>query len=360
MSSLLLRCTQVLSSLPKTGWSAAILLSLLALAIGIIKYGISLYSGWGNLFHVTLNPQQPSLDPSQDFVLPNAIFAAFLGLLGVETAPTWISIHLILALGALALPFFLTSVRSDSGRLRVLFILLVGGPIVPQMLQWVGSYDAFAVIGLTVVALTRAIPLAIIGWLMVGLAHAELGLAAAFMFIAYRAINEPVTQRVRRAFVDFLTAAPPLIVMLVITQAVVNGWGGSTSRIDLILANPFDNVYKFALVMPAMLFSVLGILWVILLRKSEIVKRRSWSLVAIVLLTSFTLPFALHDHTRVLGILMYPLVLTWLLSLNFRQRQRLWSRFAIAASIIPIPLFAIGTVAFGGIINLLTWRAITG
>ena len=156
------------------------------------------------------------------------------------------------------------------------------------------------------------------------------------------------------------TAAPPLILMLLISQAVVNGWAGATSRIDLILANPFDNVYKFALVMPAMLFSILGILWLIHLRKNEIVKRRSWSLVAIFLLASFTLPIALHDHTRILGILMYPLVLTWLVSLHFRQRQRLWSRFAIAASIIPIPLFAVGTVTFGGIINLLSWRAITG
>ena len=137
------------------------------------------------------------------------------------------------------------------------------------------------------------------------------------------------------------TAAPPLILMLLISQAVVNGWAGATSRIDLILANPFDNVYKFALVMPAMLFSILGILWLIHLRKNEIVKRRSWSLVAIVLLASFTLPFALHDHTRILGILMYPLVLTWLVSLHFRQRQRLWSRFAIAASArrsLPQPL----------------------
>jgi hypothetical protein len=182
---------------------------------------------------------------------------------------------------------------------------------------------------------------------------------AALLIITYRAINSDKGLRLMGVVRGFLIAAPPLVLIYLTMRQVVGIWGGATSRLDLALANPVDNAYKYALVMPAMLFSVMGIMWIIVLTKREIRRRRSLSLVFIVLAISLTLPLFLHDHTRVLGILAYPLVLLWMLDLTPRQCDRLWSRYSIAASIIPIPVFIAGTVMFGGVINFLTWRVVT-
>jgi hypothetical protein len=353
------RWQRALHSLPSVGWQAAFLVGWLTVAVGLIKYGLGVYSGWGNLFHITLNYEQPSLDPSQSFVLPNAGFAAAIGVLGVQSSSTWITVHVLIALAAITAPFFSASVRNHSGRIRILFIVLVGGPILPVLLEWIGSYDPLTVLGLALVALARRTPIQVLGWLLVGVGHAELGMLAALLIITYRAINSDKGLRLMGVVRGFLIAAPPLVLTYLTMRQVVGIWGGATSRLDLALANPVDNAYKYALVMPAMLFSVMGIMWIIVLTKREIRRRRSLSLVFIVLAISLTLPLFLHDHTRVLGILAYPLVLLWMLDLTPRQCDRLWSRYSIAASIIPIPVFIAGTVMFGGVINFLTWRVVT-
>ena len=349
-----------LQALPRQGLVAAALVGLLAIAVGLAKYGIGLYSGWGNLFEVTRNYTGPNLDPSQDFVLPNAGFAAFLGWAGVRSSHVWISIHVFLVLSALIAPFLMPRVRSRSWTLRVMFVVIVGGPVLPVLLEWVGSYDSVTVLGLVLAALGQKYAVKIIGWMLVGVGHVELGFVAAALLTAYTAMNAPRQDRIRRASADVLTAAGPLLVMFVLTTALVATWGGSSSRIDLALANPIDNAYKFALVMPGMLFSVLGVLWLILLRPREIRRRRTLSLILIVVAVSLTLPFLFHDHTRVLGILSFPLTLLWIVSQAKRQSDLIWNRFAIAAVIIPIPVFVAGTAMFGGLINFLTWRVVTG
>ena len=346
--------------LPRQGLTAAVLVGMLAIAVGLIKYGISLYSGWGNLFEVTRNFTGPNLDPSQDFVLPNAGFAAFLGWVGVQSTQLWISIHVCVVIVALIAPFLMPRIRRQASLLRVVFVVIVGGPVLPVLLEWVGSYDSLTVLGLVLAALGQRHIVRIIGWTLVGVGHVELGFVAAALLIAYKFVNAPREDRIRQSGVDILVAAGPLLVMSVLTSALVASWGGASSRIDLALANPIDNAYKFALVMPAMLFSVLGVLWIILLRRSEIRRRRTWSLVLIVVAISLTLPFFFHDHTRVLGILSFPLTLAWIIDQSNRQASQIWSRFAVAAVIIPIPVFVMGSVMFGGIINFLTWRVVSG
>ena len=74
------------SRLPRSGVQAAVLLGGLVVALGMVKYGLGFYSGASNLFAVTLNPWDPDLDPSQDFVLRNATFVFLLGLLGVTNS----------------------------------------------------------------------------------------------------------------------------------------------------------------------------------------------------------------------------------------------------------------------------------
>ena len=349
-----------LKALPRQGLIAAGLVGMLAIAVGLLKYGISLYSGWGNLFEVTQNFKSPELDPSQDFVLPNAGFAAFLGWVGVRSTALWISIHVLLVVAALIAPFLMPRIRSHEHLVRVMFVVVVGGPILPVLLEWVGSYDSLTVLGLVLAALGRKNTVRIVGWTLVGVGHVELGFVAAALLIAYTAVNAPREDRIRKISVDALVAAGPLFVMFILTSALVATWGGASSRIDLALANPIDNAYKFSLVMPAMLFSVLGVLWLVLLRPREIRRRRTWSLVLIVMGISLTLPFLFHDHTRVLGILSLPLTLVWIVSQSRRQADLIWSRFAVAAVIIPIPVFVAGTVMFGGLINFLTWRVVTG
>ena len=345
--------------LPRTGMYAGLLVGLLAVAVGLSKYGLSPYSGWGNLFHVTQNYLQPQLDPSQDFILPNSGFSAFLGWVGVDSPQLWMSIQLSLVVAALVTPFLLVEVREHAGRLRVMFVILVGGPILPVLLEWVGSYDALTVLGLTIGAIARRALFRITGWLLVGFSHAELGIVALALLVAYRFVNDVRQDRFRNALRCIIFSLPPLLVTWAFTSVMVSNWGGATSRLALALANPLDNAYKFALVMPAMLFSVLGVLWLVLLRPRELHRKRSWSLVLIVGGMSLVLPFFLHDHTRVLGILSFPLVLSWILLLTERQAQGMWRRFSVAACVIPIPVFVAGTVMLGGLINFLTWRSLT-
>lgn len=346
-------------SLPRSGVRAAALLAGLVVALGLAKYGLGLYSGASNLFSVTLSPWDPDLDPSQDFVLKNATFVFLLGLLGVTNSTMWIGIHVVLAVVALGLPFFFPIIRESPSRMRLMLIVLIGGPIVPVILGWIGAYDAFAVIGLATAVLARAWPFQVFGWFAVGFTHAELGLVAALVLILYRAL---VSERGTRLVCSLRTAMlslPPLLLWLVVSSTLVDSWGGATSRLSLALANPSEKLYRFELVMPAMLFSILGITWLLVLRRDSLRQRSAVVLMAIALVLGLTVPLVLEDYTRVLGLLTFPLVLSWLLSLTHEHEERLWRTFSVAAMIIPVPVFIAGTVGFGGIITILMWRTVT-
>lgn len=349
----------LLSRLPRSGVWAATILAGLVVALGMVKYGLGFYSGASNLFAVTQNPWDPGLDPSQDFVLRNATFVFLLGILGVTNSTVWIAIHVILAIAALALPFFFPTVRESPSTLRLLLLVMIGGPVVPVILGWIGAYDAFAVIGLAAAALARSRGAQIAGWFIVGFTHAELGLAAAGVLMLYQAFSKTRGMRATAVLRTAAVSLPPLVVWLVLTTMLVQSWGGSTSRLLLALANPGEKLYRFELVMPAMLFSILGVTWLFLLRRDTLRSRSGKVLALMSVALGLTVPFVLEDYTRVLGLLTFPLVLTWLLGLGRELQDRLWRTFAVAAVIIPIPVFIAGTVGFGGVITFLTWRTVT-
>lgn len=332
-------------------------LALVALGLGLLKYGIGLWSGWRNLHLVAVNWSDPHVAPElsgiQDYFLPNAGFSALLGLLGVEDRVVWLAIHVAVACVAVMSPLLMTAIRGNPPARRLVFLLIVGGPILPVLLTWMGNYDALLVVGLVVGATARSLPVAAVGWLLVGLGHGQLGFLAALAWVAVRLTSNEVgrwREQVPRFGVALVANAAGYVVMSI----VVDAWGGSTSRLYLNFEHDglVLHLQSFLTSMPFLLFSALGVGWLLLLRADVLRLRASRMLLVVVVLSVFLLPLVGVDHTRVVFLVMLPAVLAWAVEvanyLGDDGVQGLWRTFLPAAVVVPVPMMVNGYLFNGG------------
>jgi len=348
--------------LEEHAWLAALLLGALAIALGMAKYGLGLYSGWELLFGVTTHLSNPHevVDVSQDFILKSAGIAALLGLLGVKSSAVWLAVHVVLAMTALIMPFLLPPFRGSTRSAQMLFIVVTGGPILALLLLWVGSYDALPIIGLVVIALVRSPWWQALGWLLVGLLHSELGLVALVTLVSFKCLSGRLAPRVMPLLRELMVGVPGLALGWCVTAWMVAQWGGSTSRLELLFANPGHYFNLNLVMMPMALFSTLGVTWFLALQSSVLRKRTTRALLVLAVPLSIFLPFVAVDHTRVVSLVMLPVVLIWIADLTSAETEGWWRTFGPIGAILPITVYIAGITLTSGFINYFSWRLQTG
>ena len=146
----------------------------------------------------------------------------------------------------------------------------------------------------------------------------------------------------------------------VVNGFVVDGWGGATSRWQLLIEIASqDSLATLARSWPLVVFGALGTGWVVLLAPGV---RRSpaASLLAVeALLAATVLPLVLIDATRVVALAMAPAMLAWV---AWSREARAfgahgttgWQAPLAAALIAPIPVVWDGAIIVG------SWASLEG
>lgn len=342
-----------------------LLLGGLAALVGLLKTGIGTWTGWDNLLHVAANWDGPQgsviLEPGQDYFLPNAGFSALLGALGISTQGAWLTVHVMLAVIAVMLPFTFRAFRASMDRQRLLFIVLAGGPLVTVLFAWIGSYDAVCVIGATVASLSRTRRAQWVGWALYAFGHWQLALVSAGVLVAYRVLASPDRGNWKLALSTAITAGLGIAPVALLISIIVNDWGGTTSRWELLTRAPLDFAYSLLSAMPGLVFTVLGVVWLVILRPSTLRESSARALVIVTIAATLVLPLVAVDQTRIVSIALVPVVLAWVHEALDRYPVELvrgwWHSTWVAVLIVPVPMYVNGTPVLPGWLSFLSWRA---
>jgi len=335
-------------------WQIAGLLGALAALVVVVKYGVGTFPSWVYLYDIGRNWRDPSLaplmSPPADYLQPNFALAWIAGVLDLLSASSYFIFHLFFALVAVMLPFWMTSVRNQPARGRLVFILIAGGPVAAMLVMWANGYDALTVIGMTIGALARRPWIAALGWLLASFNHPLIG---ALGFVAWAVIVFVRPNEVQRWWRIALGAAAVGLGWLA-NERIMQAWGGHTSRNEWRelqgLGDFWDLLWP---AMPLVLFGSVGVAWLILMHPQA--RRQLWirvmivqAIVAPIVISGLTL-----DSTRVSALVLFaPLLLTvTAISADLGEEISgdMWRWWAIAAVIIPVPLI------FSGKLYHLSW-----
>jgi len=322
-------------------WKISLLLGALVAGIAVAKYGVGTYPDWIYPYDLAANWQDPSqstlLTPPADYLKSNFVAAWLAGFLGLLSATEYFIFHLALALIAIMLPFWMPATLRSPGLSRTLFIVVCGGPVVAFLLLWVNGYDAVTVIGLVIAALSRNPFFGSVGWLLAALNHTSIGIVALVVWIPIVVISDSRGRALSRSAL----ALGGVAIGIGLNSLLMNAWGGSTSRLSWFTERGFSEfVDAYWSSMPIVIFSGLGIAWLLFL----LPEIRSTAVGRILLIEalglSLILPIVSLDATRTVGLGILAALLTAVVALQpeIERIGKPMRILALAAAIIPIPI----------------------
>lgn len=328
------------------------------LAVGLllsalVKYGWGLFPAFDRMQQIALTWQSP-VDPnlSEDYLIASPVSAVVAGVLGLSGARAFLLLHLALVVIALVLPFGMPAVRTDRSRARLVFLVLVGGPVAAVLVTWLGSYDAVSVIAMSVAALARWRWVALAGWLLLAFNHGQLAVAALLLSLPILLWSLRLTPRRHRVLT---TVAPAVAVAagIGLNTVLLIVWGADASRFDVVLRVGFETFARLALATwPLILFSALGAGWFLLLDRR--VRRRADGRIMLVtaLVAAVALPLVSLDQSRIPGLALLTPLLIWtgVVTTDYPAPlvRRLWQRWWIPALITPVVLVYVHGLVFPG------------
>jgi hypothetical protein len=324
--------------------------------LGFVKYGVGLHPEWRRFQDAAVYwpdvANAPLIAETDRSLLSNITAAWIAGGLGVTSMPWYLLFHLVVNVIALSIPFAFPIVRKNPTVALLVFVVLIGGPIVPIVLAWTGGYDAVLVIFAALAALSRRWWFFGIGWLGLGISHASVAAAMLLIWLPVYWVTSTASS-VRDRSIRAGLAALGVGTGWVFMRAVTDAWGGSIDRFSLFQQIGWPALVEAALVgMPLILITVLGVGWVLLLdsRFRSMTSTRVMLLVALV--AGIGLPLVALDQTRIAGLAVFVAMLTWVASLNHVSIK--WSTgiskrgYAILAAVVPIPIVWEGAAFFIG------------
>ena len=341
------------------------LLGLLVAFIGVVKYGIDIWPGWSNMFAIaqTLSDPQVSsvLAGEQDYILSSPASALVLGIIPGSNQFVFVSGSVLLALFALVLPFLSPRIAHSKDKARILFIFMAGGALVPLLLTWIGSYDPMTVIGLTLALGFRQRVISLAGWALTGFNHSTLGIIS-LASVAIILWATPTESTANDRIKPLLTGAAGLFVGFLLNAALINFWGGATSRWELFRGYPFSfYINNTIAAMPMLIFSALGVGWLVLLRPQWLKLPATKVLVGLGLFLPVLVSLTAVDQSRVAVMALFAPLMAYIVCVQTQIMQnelrRAWKNLRIAAAIVPIPLFLLGSLEQNGWQSILHWTA---
>lgn len=341
------------------------LLGLLVAFIGVVKYGIDIWPGWPNMFAIAQNLSDPHASPvlagDQDYILSSPTSALVLGVIPGSNQFVFVSGSVLLALFALVLPFLSPRIAHSKEKARILFIFMAGGALLPLLLTWIGSYDPMTVIGLTLALGFRQRVISLAGWALTGFNHSTLGIIS-LASVAVILWATPSESTGRDRIKPLLTGAAGLLIGFLLNAALINFWGGATSRWELFRGYPFSfYINNTIAAMPMLIFSALGVGWLVLLRPQWLKLPATKALVLLGLVIPLFASLSAVDQSRVAAMGIFAPVMAYIICVQPQISQnevgRAWKNLRVAAVIVPIPLFLLGSLESIGWQSILHWTA---
>lgn len=288
------------------------------IVISMAKFGISTFHQAGIFFNFSIYWKNPGSAPllvrgvmGNDYLLTNSWSALFSGMLGISDPVGFYIFQLGLTIIALLIPFAMPSLTSSPVRLRLLVALVLAGPQCVVLLNWVGGYDALSMIGAVLAVSARSSPLSMLGWGLLALNHPSLAFTAWLLWMPMRMwFNRGLVPRQRLMGLIFSLA--PITIGILINHIIVASWGGNTSRIDWLVNLDYHLYFKnYTQALPAIIWSLLGLGWVILIGTSLFKTFETRLLLLIITLAAVLLPLIALDETRVASLALLPVLLTY-------------------------------------------------
>lgn len=288
--------------------------------INIVKTGVGFM---GDMWHVGLLMAQ---DPFVN-VLPNPIshylFWNWLGpflawCLHIKTLPEIFTMHLLFSIGFTWIMFkgFFKHLSGDAARIALIIFMLL--PVSGTAYYWIGK-DSITLFFMAVILYGMdSWCVLIIAGIALGMNHFEQSL---FAFGALGVVlmcsrwNAPNKEALKKSLISVLLG---IVLGKCVLIALFHGLNIPlrAGRVSFILGHYHDFVKEFLAHAPIMLYSVLGLGWVIAL--FYIQHEKKVLPFFIVLIGLLTLQLFVDDQTRVLAIITFPLIaVCWLQNETF-------------------------------------------
>lgn len=341
------------------------LLGLLVALIGFVKYGIDVWPGWPNMFAIAQNVTDPQVAPilagEQDYILNSPTSALLLGVVPGSNQFVFVAGSVLLALVALILPFLAPRIAHSKDKARILFIFMAGGALLPLLFTWIGSYDPMTVIGLSLALGFHRRFISLIGWTLTGFNHSTLGiisLAAVIIILWATPTENYANERVKPT----LTGVLGLGIGFLLNTALINFWGGATSRWEVFRSYPLSfYVDNTIAALPVLFFSALGVGWLVLLRPKWLKLTSTKALVFLGLLAPVLASLTAVDQSRVIAVSLFGATLAFVIyspsELPRGELRRTWRNLGLAAVLVPVPLYLMGSLEQNGWQSILHWTA---
>lgn len=338
-------------------------LGLLVAFIGVVKYGIDIFPGWINLFTVSQNLTEPRISPilagDQDYILSSSTSAVILGLIPGSNQFIFVTGSVTLTFIALFLPFLSPRISLSKNTSRLLFIFIAGSALLPLLLTWIGSYDPVTVIGITLALGFHNRLVSIVGWIIAGFNHSPLGsISLIAVGVIYWSVphDDSMESRIKPILIGLIG----LLIGILLNTALMSYWGGVTSRWELFRNYDLSfYVNNTIAAMPVLIFSALGVGWLVLLRPSWLKHTATKSLVTLGIIAPVLASLTTLDQSRVTAVALFaPIFAFTILSTQIispMEVRRVWKNLALAAAVIPIPVFHMGSLEQNGWQSILSW-----
>jgi hypothetical protein len=139
-------------------------------------------------------------------------------------------------------------------------------------------------------------------------------------------------------------------------------WGGATSRWTVFrLYEPSLYFNNLIATMPIVIFSALGVGWLVLLDRQLVKSPVTKLLLAQGIAIPILISLVAVDQSRVTAVLLFAPTLVFVIHahelFSEAELKRVWDRYLLAALIVPVPLFLMGSADMTGWQSILYWRA---
>jgi len=296
-----------------------------------------------NAFDIELrNIQEAYLPGVQEFPTAVGYFSGSYGQViiaaafGITTTTQWVILHVVLIAIALTTAFWLVG-RRDAPSRSFLILALAAATATSSLFVSIGKYDVITYLGAVILALSRSLPAASLGALVMASGNPEQSIVASFALLVLSFAVE---------FRDMRRRAIVAISVTTLTWLIVQVWfnvsGMNVSRISLVpeyLGESLARVFAY----PGMaIWSWLGVGW--LLVAAVVVslagKSRKWILLSLVIIPA-AVTVVTADGARVFGLVALPaflIVMVWLERYALRRskdRELVLGMLLIGVAILP-------------------------
>jgi len=297
-----------------------------------------------NAFDIELrNIQEAYLPGAQEFPQAVGYFSASFGQvviasgLGITTTTQWVILHVVLIVIALGVAFYLIS-KEDTEQRSFMILVLASATATSSLFVSIGKYDVITYLGAVIVALSRTLPGASVGALIMASGNPEQALVASAAMLALSVAPEFRKLRFRALSVAAVAASAWFAV-----QVWFRASGVESSRLSILTEYLGESVARVMAYPGMALWSWMGVGWLIVLASLFVVARtsRTWILIALVVIPGIA-TLITADGGRVFGLVVLPAYLSALVtlgrSLDLRQPEGrgLIGAFVLSLMILPV------------------------